>query len=97
MIPKGLCRDAAGMSRLDRIDKADGLVKASRSLVAGVTSTRQLSPTAIATHDEWLGSASAYYRTAGLTLLADRIHDVRQRDLVYAWSRFDEANATTEI
>lgn len=97
MIPKELRRDQAGMDRLDRIQKADGLVKQSRFLVAGITNTRQLSPTGIATHDQWLGLAAMLYRIAGLGLLADRIEEVRQRDLVHTWAAFDQANATEEL
>lgn len=97
VIPKEIHRGPHGQTRVDRIRRADSLVRRARFLADGVNSNRGLADAAIEECCRWLALASAYYRTVGLGLLADRIDEVRESGPAFAWAAFDQANATEEL
>ena len=97
MIPKELRRGPGGMTRLDRIREADALVRKSRFLAEGAKAERRLTRAAVERVCVWLAWAATYYRMAGLTLLAERIDQVRESTPDFAWAAFDQANAHEEL
>ncbi len=97
MIPKEIHRGPHGQTRVDRIRRADSLVRKARFLADGVNAERRLADAVIFKCCAWLANATNHYRDAGLGLLADRIDEVRESGPAFAWDAFDQANATEEL
>lgn len=97
MIPEELRRGPTGMTRADYVREADSLVRKARFLAEGVNAERWLADAVIERCCLWLAWASMHYRAADLGLLADRIDQVRESSPDFAWTAFDQANATEEL
>jgi len=93
MIPKELKRDECGMGRIARIEWADEIVAEARAFVV---SGQRPEGAGQNWYADTIEAASLAYFDAGLGRLADRVESLVVGTLD-AWTRFDEANATTEI
>jgi len=113
VIPKELKRDESGLGRIARIEHADQLIAKARTMAAACIAdvdrgfadfsdddcpecaTR--AECGLHVYEEALFDAAHNYEKAGLVLLAKRVRKLAGSCVMTGWSKFDKANATTEI
>ena len=111
MIPKELRRDAGGLTRIGRIERADELVAMARAMATQVNEhggfhwlvdeacdeCDSREECGFEQYQDVLFEAAEQYESAGLSLLGERVGLIPMGDVRTAWAKFDEANANTEV